>query len=323
MRTDRVLFFSEPFPGAPIDRLAAFGEPMVGTQGVRGPDFVAAAPRIEALMTVVADKITEPLLDALPRLRIVANIAVGYDNIDLGACARRGVIVTNTADAPAEATADLAMALLLDVARRVSESDRYLRAGRWVGWTPTLMLGACVHQMTLGIVGLGRIGRGVARRARGFGMQVLYTQRTRLAEDEERALGVDYRSLDELLAESDAVSLHLPLTAETTGLMNASRFASMKKGAFFVNTTRGKTVDEDALVAALASGHLGGAGLDVFVDEPRVPAALLAMENVVLCPHIGSADRTTRARMASRAIENVVRVLGGSPPLDPVSLPAT
>lgn len=322
MRTDRVLFFSEPFPDAPVDRLAAFGEVVVGTRGVRGADFAPWAPRIEALMTVVADKVTETLLASLPRLRVVANIAVGYDNIDLSACARRGVIVTNTADAPAEATADLTLALLLDVARRVSESDRYLRAGRWVGWTPTLMLGSCVHRMTLGIVGLGRIGRGVARRARGFGMQVLYTQRTRLAEEEERALGVAYRSLDALLGESDAVSLHIPLTGETHGLMNAARFASMKKGAFFVNTTRGKTVDEEALVAALASGHLGGAGLDVFVDEPHVPAPLLAMENVVLCPHIGSADRATRGQMAARAIENVVRVLRGEPPLDPVFAPA-
>ncbi|MFO0665798.1 MAG: D-glycerate dehydrogenase [Polyangiaceae bacterium] len=313
-----VLYFSQPFPGAPLERLEPHGHVVVGTKGIYSPSFAEHAPNIIALMTVMGDRIDAALLEQLPRLRVVANIAVGYDNIDVAACKARGVMATNTSDAPALATADITLGLILAVARRMVEADRFVRAGKWSEWTPTLMMGKCVHELVLGIVGFGRIGRAVAARARGFGMRVLYTQRTRLSREEEVRLGVEFRPFDLLLREAECVTVHAPLGPETRGLFGAPEFAQMQKGAFFINTSRVGLVDEDALVEALAAGHLGGAGLDVFANEPSVPEALMSMPNVVLCPHIGSADDRTRARMATRSIDNAIRVISGLAPLDPL-----
>jgi glyoxylate reductase len=253
-------------------------------------------------------------------LAVVANVAVGYDNIDIAACAARGVVVTNTPDVLTETTADLAFGLLIDAARRISEGDRLIRDGRWKRWTPTFHLGTRVHGMKLGIVGLGKIGKAVARRARGFGMHVGYTQRRREPEGIERALGATYvASLDELCATSDAITIHVPLTPETRHLFSAERLSRMKKGSILVNTARGPVIDEAALAHALEQGPLGAAGLDVFEREPAVHPGLLVRENVVLAPHIGSADRQTREAMASTAAANVIRVLSGDAPLTPVT----
>lgn len=313
------VFVSGTLPGDATSRLAASHEVVQAEGGVRAEAFVACADRIEGLVALLTDRVDEHLLARCPRLRVVGNVAVGVDNVDLAACAARGVVVTNTPDVLTEATADLAFGLLLAAARRIAEGDRLVRAGGWTGWTPTFLLGRRVHGMSLGIVGMGRIGAAVARRARGFGIHVLYTQRSRLPEPLERALGATFvPSLDELLAWSDAVSVHCPLTSETRHLFDAARLSRMRPGAILVNTARGPIVDEAALAEALAHGPLAAAGLDVFEDEPRVHPALLARANVVLAPHIGSADAATREAMATLAAENVLRVLAGAPPLTPV-----
>jgi glyoxylate reductase len=246
------------------------------------------------------------VLDHFPSLRLVANFSVGYDRIDLDSCRTRGVAVTNTPGVLDAATADLALALVLATRRRVVEGDRHVRAGDWAGgWFTGPFLGSEVSGATLGIVGLGRIGSAVARRARGFDMRVLFTQRRRV----ESELG-EYRELDDLLRESDIVSIHAPLSAETTELIDARRLALLRDGATLVNTARGALVDEDALVRELASGRIN-AGLDVFVHEPDVPRELFELPNVVLTPHIGSATVETRAAMARIVVDNVLAYLRG------------
>ena len=313
------VFVSGTLPGDATSRLAASHEVVQAEGGVRAEAFSACADRIEGLVALLTDRVDEALLARCPRLRVVGNVAVGVDNVDVAACAARGVVVTNTPDVLTEATADLAFGLLLAAARRIAEGDRLVRAGGWTGWTPTFLLGRRVHGMSLGVVGMGRIGAAVARRARGFGIHVLYTQRRRLPEPLERALGASFvPSLDEMLAWSDAVSIHCPLTSETRRLFDAGRLSRMRPGSILVNTARGPIVDEAALADALERGPLGAAGLDVFEDEPRVHPALLARPNVVLAPHIGSADAATREAMAALAAENVLRVLAGEPPLTPV-----
>jgi glyoxylate reductase len=249
------------------------------------------------------------LIARATRLKVVVTVSVGVDHIDLAACKARGIVVTNTPGVLSEATADLAFGLLLAVARRICEGDRIVRGGGFRGWAPDLLVGTAVHGKTLGIVGLGRIGSAMARRARGFGMKTLYAQRTRLNEAMERALGARHIDVDALFQESDFVSLHCPLTEETRQIVSRARLASMKPGSVLVNTARGACVDEDALVEALATGPLGGAGLDVYAHEPEVPAALLVRENVVLAPHIASAERETREAMAELAMENLLAVM--------------
>jgi glyoxylate reductase len=273
----------------------------------------------EGLVTLVTERVDAALLEAAPRLRVVSNVAVGYDNVDVAAATRRGVVVTNTPDVLTETTADLAWALLLAASRRVAEADRFTRGGRWRSWGLELMLGQDVYGRTLGVVGLGRIGRAVARRAVGFGMRVLYTSRRR-HEDAEQDLGVQWRELDELLAEADFVTLHTPLTPETRHLIDRARLRRMKPTAILVNTCRGAVVDEAALAEALREGWIWAAGLDVFEQEPLPPdSPLLSLQNVVLAPHIGSASFATRARMSEMAAENCVAVLTGRRPPNPVN----
>jgi len=313
------VFVSAPLPGDAVDLLRRHAEVVVGEGlGVRGATFLEGAPHFDAALTLLTDRVDGELLRRCPKLRLVANMAVGVDNVDLSACREAGVTVTNTPDVLTEATADLAFGLLLATARRIAEGDRGIRAGDFPPWTPTTMLGTRVFGGTLGLVGFGRIGQAMARRARGFGIHALYTQRTRLPENLERATGARYLPLDALVAEADFVSLHCPLTDETRKLISAERLARMKPGAIVVNTARGGCVDEAALIAALESGHLGGAGLDVFEDEPRVPARLAALPNVVLTPHVASADRSTREAMARLAAENVVAFVQGLPLRTPV-----
>jgi glyoxylate reductase len=269
-------------------------------------------PRPEVKVLVVAN---EPVpLDLLPDVRLVANFSVGYDRIDLEELTRRGIAVTNTPGVLSAATADLTFALILAARRRVVEADALVRAGEWRSEWANGIVAEELTGSTLGIVGLGRIGQSVARRAQGFELRVLYAQRTRA----DTELG-EYRELDALLAESDVVSIHTPLTPETRGLIDARRLALLRDGACFVNTARGEIVDEGALVAELVAGRLR-AGLDVFAHEPSVPAELLALPNVVLTPHLGSATRQTREAMTRIVVDNILAFERGEPLLTPVTV---
>jgi len=268
------------------------------------------------LLCTITDRVDSELLDRADSLRVVANYGVGYDNIDVGACSERGVMVTNTPDVLTDATADLTMALILAVARRVVEGDQIVRANKFEAWSPFGFLGTEVSHKTLGIVGLGRIGKAVAKRARGFSMRLLYFSRTRLTRDEEQALGLQCVHLTELLGQSDFVSLHVPLSSETYHLIGQRELEAMKPGAYLINTSRGAVVDEQALVRALKSGGIAGAALDVYEHEPHVHPGLLEMKNTVLLPHLGSATLETRKKMARRAVDNLMAALRGKRPLD-------
>jgi glyoxylate reductase len=260
-----------------------------------------------ALLPILMDRIDAEVLDAAPRLRIVANHAVGTDNVDVAGCTARGIWVTNTPGVLTESTADLTLALILALARRLREGEQLVRSGSWIGWAPTQLLGIELAGRTLGIFGYGRIGRAVARRAEGFGMRVLFTS---------RGGGVQF---EELVEESDVLSIHAPLTEETRHAFGPQQLLSMKRGALLINTSRGPIVDEAALAAALNSGHLAGAALDVFEHEPEVHPALLGRNDVVLLPHLGSATRQTRERMAELALSQVELVLRGERPTHPVN----
>jgi lactate dehydrogenase-like 2-hydroxyacid dehydrogenase len=272
----------------------------------------------DAEVVLGTDQWTADMLDAASRLRLIALTSVGFDMVDIEACTRRGILVTNTPDVLTDTVADLAFALILAVARRVCETERWLRAGHWE--TPGVSpMGRDAHHATLGIVGLGRIGAAVAERARGFRMRVLYTDFVR-REALEHQWGYRFADLEGLLRESDFVTLHVPLLRETRGMMGAAQFALMKPTAYLINTARGPIVDEAALIATLQAGRIAGAGLDVFEREPLDPAnPLLAMENVVALPHVGSATDATRQAMVDLATDNVLALLQDKPPLTPVN----
>jgi glyoxylate reductase len=287
-------------------------------------DDESAIPREELLrrvagkrgaVTLLTERVDDEFLDAAgPDLLIVANYAVGFDNIDVPALTNRGVMATNTPDVLTETTADTAWALLMAAARRVPEGDRFLRTGtEWI-WGPEMMLGQDIHGKTLGVVGFGRIGQAVARRGQGFGMRVVYYDLYRPPEEVERSLGAEYRELDELLAKSDFISIHVALTPDTRHLFSADQFRRMKPTAVIVNTSRGPVIDEAALAAALAGGELFAAGLDVFEKEPEVHPDLLAQPNAVVIPHLGSATVETRDAMGMLAAENLIAGLEGRKP---------
>lgn len=278
-----------------------------------------ASASADGILSMLTDRLDRELLTACPRLRVIGNCAVGFDNIDVAAATDLGIQVCNTPDVLTDATADLTWALILSVGRRIAEADRYVREGSFERWQIGAFLGAAVHGKTLGIVGLGRIGQAVARRGRGFGQRILYTQRRRAPAALESELGAEYVPLEELLARSDFVSVHVPLTPGTRHLLDAAALARMKPSAILINTGRGPVIDEDALVAALAQGTIAGAGLDVYEHEPKIHAGLLALPNVVLTPHIGSATRETRSRMAEAVADDILRVLRGEPPSSPVN----
>ncbi|MBL7649312.1 MAG: D-glycerate dehydrogenase [Candidatus Hydrogenedentes bacterium] len=275
-------------------------------EGVRG---------VDAILSMLTEAMNAEVFDAAgPQLRIVANMAVGYNNIDVSAATERGIAVSNTPDVLTETTADLTFALILATARRLCESEHFLRSGQWASWSPTFMLGMDVYGKTLGIYGLGRIGKAVVRRAKAFNMKVLYHSRTQLPAAEEVGLGLTYVDFPTLLAESDIVSPHCPLTDETRHVFNAATFKAMKKSAIFVNTTRGPVVDETALAAALHDGEIFAAGLDVYEEEPKIHPDLLTVSNIVLLPHIGSSTLETRSAMANLAAENIIALLKGNTP---------
>lgn len=270
---------------------------------------------VDAIVCLLADKIDGEVMDAAgPQLKVVANYAVGFDNIDVDAATKRGVMVTNTPGVLTDTTADLAWALILATARRVVEGDNFLRQGKFKGWKPMLLLGTDVHHATLGIIGFGNIGRAVARRAIGFDMKVIYYSAHRAPLEVEEKLDVEYRSLDDLLREADFISIHVPLTRETRHLIGERELKMMKKEAYLINTARGPIVDEKALAKALKEGWIRGAGLDVFEREPEVEPELLELDNVILLPHLGSASYATRAKMATMVAENVLKTLKGEVP---------
>ena len=281
-------------------------------------ELVARLNGRQGLICQIVDTVDDDVL-ASAGLRVVANIAVGYNNIDLAAARRRGIAITNTPDVLTETTADFAWALLMAVARRVVEADTFVRSGQWGTWDYNMLLGADVHGKTLGVLGFGRIGRAVARRARGFDMRVLYCDAVRADARLEAELGAAFTSLPDLLAQSDFVSVHTPLLPETRHLIDETRLRAMKKTAVLVNAARGPIVDEAALVRALAEGWIAGAGLDVFEREPEIHPGLTALKNVVLAPHIASGSAETRGAMAALAVRNCLAVLDGKPPLTPVT----
>jgi lactate dehydrogenase-like 2-hydroxyacid dehydrogenase len=287
-----------------------------------GPDDLKDALRnADALLCTVTDRLTADVLSAEPRrARMLANFGVGFNHIDTTAAKAHGLAVSNTPDVLTEATADIAITLLLMVSRRTGEGERHVRSGAWTGWRPTHMLGSQVSGKVLGLIGMGRIARAVARRAHhGFGMRVIFHDPFPPSPAEAAALGAEPRkSLEDVLAEADFVSLHCPATPETRHLMNRERLACMRRSAFLINTARGDVVDEAALVEALSTGTIAGAGLDVFEKEPQVSPALLSMENVVLLPHLGSATQETRIAMGMRAVENLRLFFSGAPVRDRV-----
>jgi glyoxylate reductase len=267
----------------------------------------------DALICVLTDKIDGPVMDAGPALKVISNIAVGYDNIDVPAARQRGIIVTNTPDVLTDAVAELTWALILGIARRVAEGDRLIRAGEWKRWGLDFMLGTELRGKQLGIIGAGRIGRAVAAKAPAFGMSVVFSRRSADASDSR------FVSLDQLLVSSDVVSIHTPQTPQTRHLIDKKAFARMKRSALLVNTARGPIVDEEALVWALNERLIAGAALDVYEKEPEVHPGLLRFENVLLAPHVGSATRETRTAMAELAVRNALAVLAGDEPLTPVT----
>jgi glyoxylate reductase len=290
-----------------------------GASPLAREELIARLQGRQGLVALITEIIDEALLAACPELRVVANVAVGYNNVDVAAATRRGVVITNTPDVLTDTTADFAWSLLMAAARRVAESDRYVREGRWRTWDFSLLWGGDVHGKTLGIVGFGRIGRAVAKRARGFDMRVLYQDAIAADPVVERDLNASRVDLATLLRDSDFVTLHTPLLPETRHLINIETLRAMKKTAYLVNASRGPVVDEAALVQALKEGWIAGAGLDVFEHEPDLHPGLIDLPNVVLAPHIGSASNDTRIKMSVLAVENCLAVLEGRTPPTPVN----
>lgn len=309
------VFVARRIPAAGIDPLVAATDAVVWPDELPPPrdELLRAVAGCDGVLTLLTDRVDDEFLDAAgPQLKVVSNYAVGFDNVDVEACTRRGIPVGNTPGVLTETTADLAWALMMAAARRLPEGDHYVRAGRWRTWGPLLLLGPDVHGATLGIVGFGRIGQAMARRAAGFGMTVLYHDVRRAEASVEAAHGATFLPLEELLARADFVSLHVNLTPETRGLMNAERLGWMKPTAVLVNTSRGPVVEPRALEAALRDGVIFAAGLDVTDPEP-IPAddPLVAMDNCLIVPHIASASPATRGRMAEMAAANLLAGLRG------------
>jgi len=315
------LYITRPLP-APVmatlrERYTLVSEPtedQIPTDDDRRYGFSQA----DAVICTLADPITDALLAAAPRLKIVANYAVGYNNVDVAAATRRGIVVTNTPDVLTDATADLTWALILAGARRVVEGDRWTRSGQWPGWAPTQMLGTDVTGKTLGIIGMGRIGQAVAQRAQGFRMPVLYASHRPCPSPPGVSTWI-HRPLEEVLTQADFISLHVPLSDTTRHLMGSRELAMMKSTAFLINTSRGPVIDEAALLAALQQGTIAGAGLDVYEREPVILSGLEQLSNVVLLPHLGSATLDARIKMGMICVENIAAVLGGRLPLNPVN----
>lgn len=301
-----------------LDMIAQATEMKVWSEELPPPREVllAEAQNVDGMLTLLTDKIDAALMEAAPRLKVISNLAVGYDNIDVPEATRHGIVVGNTPEVLNETTADFAFTLLMAAARRVAEANAFTRKGRWKTWEPMVMLGQDIHHATLGIVGLGRIGMEIAKRAKGFNMKVLYYDAIRRSEEEERQLGIEHvPELSTLLSQSDFISLHTPLTPQTHHLIGAAQFALMKPTAILVNTSRGPVVDQKALYEALKSRQIFAAAIDVTEVEPiPLDDPLLTLDNIIICPHIASASVITRTNMATMAAENLIAGLSGQIP---------
>ncbi len=306
------LLLTRLIPQNAIDLLGEVFEIHANTapRGLSRKELLASVSEMDALLCLLSDRIDAELIDRAKKLKVVSNYAVGYNNIDLEAAKEKGIVVCNTPGVLTESTADIAWALVMAAARRIPESEIFLRQGKFTGWEPMLYLGQDLHNQTLGILGMGRIGQAVARRATGFGMRIIYHSRTPKELDFEAEL-VDFETL---LKESDILSLHSPLTPETDGMIGAKELAMMKKSAVLINTARGQIVDEKAMIAALKNREIFSAGLDVYAQEPYIPDELMQLENVVMLPHIGSASFKTRSDMGELAAKNAIAVVRGEEP---------
>ncbi len=310
------IYITRMLPRAGLDLLAEEYEVEVNPHDrvATREELAAGIKGKDALLSLLTDTVDAEVMDAEPRLKVIANYAVGFNNIDVAAATERGILVTNTPGVLTETTADLAFALLMACARRVVEADGFMRAGKYEGWGPMLFLGRDIHGKTLGIVGFGRIGQAMAQRGAGFNMKILYHDAIRAPEELEKAYNAEYRELPDLLRESDFVSLHVPLAESTHHLIGDAQLELMKTTAILINTSRGPVIDERALVRALAEGLISGAGLDVFEREPEFEPGLAKLANVVIVPHIASASVETRTRMATMAAENACAVMRGEMP---------
>jgi len=315
------IFLTRKIPNAGLNLLKSAHDVKVFSDEVN-PDkeqIINYANKVDALITLLSDEIDEEIINSCKNLKIIANYAVGYDNIDLDAARRNEIYVSNTPGVLTEATADLTWTLLSAMARRIVEADKYLRELKFDGWSPELMLGKSIYAQTLGIVGFGRIGRAVAKRAHGFDMKVLYNKRSRLSNKEEEQLNIKYAKLDELLNNSDYITINASLNESTHHLIGKNEFQIMKDNAVLVNTGRGSIVDEDALANALINNQIFGAGIDVYENEPEVNPKLLKLNNVILTPHIGTATTDARNKMAVMVAKNVIKVLEGKTPINRVT----
>lgn len=315
-----VVFVTRPLPAPGIDLLVESGFEVRANdedRPLQRAELIAGIEQADALLCMLSDRIDVEVLEAAPLLRVISNYAVGFDNIDVAAARQRGVEVTTTPGVLTDATADLAWALLLAAARNLGAGERLVRAGEWTGWAPTQLLGEPLRHQTLGIVGMGAIGQAVARRAQGFGMNVVYFNRNRVASEIETSLGAEFVSLDELLRRSDFISLHAPLNDQSRHMFDARAFRLMKSTAVLVNTGRGALIDEAELVNVLREGRIAAAGLDVYEFEPKITDGLLTLDNVVLAPHLGSASTLARGDMVRLCCENIVEVLAGRPAVTP------
>jgi len=309
------VYITRPLPPPVVERIATRCDVKVRPEDtpLDPPKLAESCHEIDGLLATGV-RVGEEVIQQAPRLRVVANVGVGYDNIDVAACTRRRILVTNTPDVLTESTADLSFALLMAVARRVVEGDRYIREGQWQYPKWELLWGTDIYGKTLGVYGMGRIGKAVVRRARGFSMRIIYYDAVRLSPALEQELGAQFVDRDTLLREADFLTLHVPLTSETHHLIGARELAMLKPTSFLINASRGKLVDEAALVETLQSKRIAGAGLDVFEHEPHVNPGLLSLANVVLTPHVGSATAATRLAMAMLAAENLLAALEGRRP---------
>ena len=315
------MLISRSLPGESVARARsrAVVDIHEGDKPLGRADLIARLKGRQGLVCLITDTIDAPLLAACPNLKVVSNVAVGFNNIDVSAATHQGVVVTNTPEVLTETTADFAWTLLMATARRVVEADHYVRDGKFTQWEFMVLLGGDVHGKTLGIIGFGRIGRAMARRALGFNMRILYQDAVAADPATERELRATRTDTATLLRESDFVTLHTPLLPETEHLINAQSLKTMKKTAYLVNASRGPVVDEGALAQALKEGWIAGAGIDVFEREPQVHPALMGLSNVVLAPHIASASSDTRLKMANLAVDNCLAVLEGTAPPTPVN----
>jgi glyoxylate reductase len=310
------IFVTRRIPGEALSKLEEGNEVVVSSfdRVLTSQEIIDQAKDADAILSLLHDKITAELLDSLPTVKVISNYAVGFDNVDVEAATERGIVVTNTpSEEVNEAVAEFAWSMMLALSRRLVEGDEYGRKGAYHGWEPEMFLGRDVYGKTLGIVGLGRIGSNVARRAAGFKMKVLYTERDR-NEEKERELGIEYADLNTLLAQSDYVSLHVPLTDETRHMINEENLKLMKPTAYLINTARGQVIEEHALARALREGKLAGAALDVHENEPQMNPEMMQMENTILTPHIASATVEVREKMTAQAVDNILKVLGGEQP---------